>query len=280
MLLGILLAAAIGYTAWIAAVRKPETGVVEIAFLDVGQGDSALITTEDGCILIDTGVSEEAQFVHNAAILYGNRLRALLLTHPHSDHMGGAAYILQHMETETLLLPAAAQNDPALDPILRTAQENGTTIYFCTPETEFRLGEVCFRILAPLAEYADTNEQSLVVRMEYGSVSALFTGDAEAESEADQLALYGNDAHSLLRADILKVGHHGSDTSSTFAYLQAVSPRYAVISCGKGNSYGHPAQDILERLSAVGADVFRTDRNGTIRIRTDGKSITVSDAQS
>jgi len=252
-------------------------GTVEIRFLDVGQGDSTFIVTEEGCILIDTGESSAKQTVYFEINSYGNRLEYLIISHPHTDHMGGAAYILDKMEVGTVILPRSTSSDDAYVEFLDSVSESGASVLFADPGLDFTLGEARFTVLAPLEEHDDLNDTSAVIRMDFGKISALFTGDAEAPSERDQLERYGSFPGSKLDVDILKVGHHGSSSSSTENYIRAVTPQYAVISCGKDNSYGHPASAVTERLQRFGSDILRTDRLGTISFYTDGENISINE---
>ena len=248
-------------------------GTLEIRFLDVGQGDSTLIRTEEGCILLDTGDPAARQDVYFALNSYGSRLEYLVISHAHADHMGGAAYILEKMDVGTVILPRTVSPDDAYTELLDALSESGASVLFADAGTTFSLGGADFRILAPLDSYEKENDRSAVIRMDFGRVSALFTGDAEALSEADQIDKYSIFRGSYLDADILKVPHHGSSSSSSAAYLRAVSPTFAVISCGRDNAYGHPSAEVLHRLESIGTQIFRTDRDGTVSLITDGKTI-------
>jgi len=260
----------------LAIHRSLPEGTAEIQFLDVGQGDSVFIRTEAGAALIDTGEADARQFVYYSIQPYGGRLEYLIVTHPHSDHMGGASYILEKLDVGTVILPRADAWDETYAALLEAVNRSGVSVRFADPGLEFSLGDARFTVLAPLDQYGEENDRSAVIRMDFGKVSALFTGDAEQLSEADQLREYGSPDGGLLNTDILKVGHHGSSSSSSYPYLWAVTPEYAVISCGKNNAYGHPAADVVKRLETIGAKILRTDRLGTIRIVTDGENITVS----
>lgn len=275
LIAGILLTAGIVLSC-IFSHRAAAEGTLEIHFLDVGQGDSAFLCTSAGNALIDTGEADARQFVHLSVQPYGSRLEYLIITHPHSDHMGGASYILEKMEVGTVVLPRSDTWDDGYASLLGAVSKSGASVLFAVPGLEFSLGDARFTVLAPLDQYGEENDRSAVIRMDFGKTSALFTGDAEQLSEADQLREYAGRDGGLLNTDILKVGHHGSSTSSSYPYLWAVSPEYAVISCGKNNSYGHPAADVIKRLETIGAKILRTDRLGTVRIVTDGKTITVS----
>jgi len=247
------------------------SGTVAVHFIDVGQGDSVLITTDSGAMLIDTGEGEYAQTVIEYVRAQGvTALMYAVATHPHSDHMGGMAKVIDAIPIDEFLAPDVTHTTNAFERMLDAleARECGIT----TPGTgeKFTLGEAVFTVIAPAnPSENDLNNASLVLRMDYGGTSFLFTGDAESASEKEMLAS-GRD----LDCDVLKVGHHGSNTSSSKAFLAAVSPDVAVISCGAGNSYGHPHTEAVARLQAVGADILRTDLEGTIVLVTDGEHIT------
>lgn len=269
----ILAAVASGCLAFLARHRSLPDGKVELHFLDVGQGDAAFIVTPEGCVLIDAGSQDTEQQLYFSVNSYGNRLSCLMITHPHADHMGGAAYIMEKMNVDTVILPRASSSDSAYVRFLEAVSESGASVLFWEPGLCFSLGGARFSVLAPLDTYENENDASAVIRMDYGKISALFTGDAETASEADQLLRYGAEKGAALDADILKVAHHGSNTSTTLSYLHAVTPRFAVISCGRDNAYGHPSSAVLDRLESTGAAIFRTDRDGTVTLVTDGSSI-------
>lgn len=253
----------------------PATGTaeLEIRFLDVGQGDSALILHADGTVMIDTGESENGPYLGNILDMCGGKLSCLVLTHPHSDHMGGAAYILEHYDVDTVILPTGPGGDGGYTALLALIRDKGIATATLAPGEAFRLGDLRFTCLAPLTDHDWENDNSYVLRMDYGEISALFTGDAESASEATQLAVYGAAPGGFLDVDLLKVGHHGSATSSTDLYLAAVTPKYAVISCGADNAYGHPHKEVLSRLMQAGARILRTDLSGTVVFRTDGNTL-------
>lgn len=269
----LLAALTAGHLAYLSTHRPLPRGEVELRFLDVGQGDASLIVTPEGCVLIDAGGRDTAETLYYSVNMYGGRLACLIVTHPHEDHMGGAAYLLEKMRVGAVILPRTVPDDDAYRRFLTAVEDSGADVLYAEPGLVFVLGGARFTVLAPLVGYEDENDGSAVIRMDYGQVSALFTGDASAESETDQLSRYGTLYGGALDVDILKVGHHGSATSSTDAYLAALTPRCAVISCGKNNAYGHPSSAVLERLARAGCTVFRTDRDGTVTLVTDGKSI-------
>ena len=150
-------------------------------------------------------------------------------------------------------------------------EQKNCEVIEATPDKTFKVGELNCTILAPISSsYTELNDYSIVIRMDYGETSVLFTGDAEIHSEEEMIARYGSSAGGMLDCDLIKVGHHGSDTSSGQAFLNAVTPVYGVISCGKGNTYGHPIQEILLRYEAMNVTIFRTDLEGSIVFTTTG----------
>lgn len=262
------------------AVWNPDStpGTVSVYYLDVGQGDSELIRLPTGeNILIDTGLSSGADKLASYLKQLGvSRIDYLIGTHPHADHIGGMTRVIQEFDIGKVYLPKVADSqvpttrtyesmlDAADTKGLRFTQAKGGM-------TVLQQEDVQLQFLAPLGEtYDDLNNYSIVVKLTFGKRSFLFTGDAEQESEQQMVA----QEHSDLHCDVLKVGHHGS-SSSTESFLQAVSPKYAIISCGKNNDYGHPHKETLSRLQKIGAQIYRTDEQGTILIRSDGNSLSV-----
>ncbi len=250
-------------------------GALAVQFLDVGEGDAALLLTQDGAVLIDTGPAASRAVVRRALRPYRRQLRALIVTHAHADHAGDALWVLEHCAPPLLILPFPAETEAEYEALLAAAEESGTAVLFAAAGHAFSLGGADFTVLAPLTDAEAMNDDSLVVRVDFGETSFLFTGDAEAESEARQLAAFGGEPGGRLDTDVVKIGHHGAATSSGSGYLAAVTPEIAVISVGE-NRYGHPSAPLLERLEEDGVRVARTDRLGTVTVTSDGVSLTVT----
>lgn len=250
-------------------VPVPEDGEIMYHFIDVGQGDAILITTPDGNMLIDTSIKSVREDLDSYLKAAGvERLEYLVLTHPDADHIGNADYIIQTYEIGTILLPDCASTSKTYERMLDAMENSDAKVVIPEVGYTFNLGALTNTVLAPIKEYDDPNEMSIVIKSVYGEISVMLTGDAEVESEGDMVEKWDRAA---LDCDILKVGHHGSRTSSTDAFLAAVSPRVAVISCGEGNSYGHPHTETVERLEDEGIACYRTDLNGTVVITTNGE---------
>ena len=250
---------------------------VNVFYIDVGQGDCELTHTPSGNILIDAGESlpeNAAKIISFAKQLEIEKFDCVIATHPHSDHIGSMADVLEKIPADQIIMPELPEEETpttrVYENLLDTITRLEIPVLPAVPGEQYEIAGVALEILAPLEEDENLNNMSVVVKMRYQDASFLFDGDAESGAERAMLAS-GED----LRADILKVGHHGSRTSSTKDYLEAVQPEIAVISCGEGNSYGHPHQQTLDKFNALGIRSFRTDVNGTITIGTDGNTYEV-----
>ena len=252
-------------------------GQVQVHVIDVGQGDAVLITTPDGNMLIDAG--DNIERYEQALKNYLDKLNIttldyFVLTHPHADHIGGADMVLKNYTVKEVIMPDKAATSGVYESMLDALEANGADLTLAEPGMTFALGDLQCKILAPLKSYSDANDVSVVIRATFGEVSMMLTGDAEGnkegQSEKDLLVTY---TASELQCDFLKVGHHGSDTSTSPAILKAVSPKIAAISVGTGNKYGHPVQSTLDALSAAGVKTYRTDLSGSLVFVCDGKTI-------
>lgn len=250
---------------------------LEVSYLDVGQGDATLITKGNFHMLIDAGKNEKGdtvvQYLKDAGV---DKLDILVGTHPDSDHIGGLDCVIDAIAVDTLYMPDTEKDTKTYRDVKTSMKRKNLSAGMPEIGKEYTYdGNVLVRFLAPAKKYADANDNSLVVQLAYGKNRFLFMGDAEEEVEKDILAA-GYD----LECDVLKLGHHGSYTATSSAFLQKADPVYGVISCGKGNSYGHPHAETLAKLEDEDVQVYRTDRMGTVRAVSDGKNVTLSASKS
>lgn len=254
-----------------------------IKYIDVGQGDCELISYAGQNILIDAGVKEAAADIE--AVIDGlgiTRLDYVIATHPHADHIGAMYKIIEKYDIGTVIAPRIKDDlvptTKVYERFLTDLSKKGQKMTAAKAGTVYSLADenkendnTAFEVLAPVGDdYDDLNDWSVVIRLVHGDCAFLFTGDAEKGAEADILSS-GAD----VSADVLKAGHHGSSTSSSKKFLEAVSPRTAIISCGTDNSYGHPHKDTLEKFEEMGIEYYRTDISGTITVYSDGESYRV-----
>ena len=260
-----------------AAMRE---GTLQIHILDVGQGNCALLQSPSGkTMLIDAGDAEHAAAVTHFLQAQGiERLDMAVATHPHQDHIGGMSVLLRKFQPSVLLLPDAQSDLPAYSAMLQAADAIGAQILRPGVEQPIVWDEaVNVTAFAPFTGLEqlqlDVNEQSLVLHLRYGDTAILFMGDAGYSAETTLLKLLRK---SSLRANVLAVGHHGASDATTPRFLRAVSPAYAVISCGAGNAYGHPHQSVLNLLAQQQVQVFRTDIQGDVHIQMDGELVAIT----
>ena len=246
----------------------PDDGEVMFHFIDVGQGDAILVTSKDGNMLVDTSEQDAREALDSYLKAAGvEKLKYLVLTHPDADHIGNADYIIENYKVENVVMTDHAATTKTYERLLDAIEKKNVNVIIPTPGYEFSVGALKNIVVAPTEKYDDPNEMSIVIKSVYGSTSVMLTGDAEGESESDICKYWDDDA---LKCDILKVGHHGSSSSTSEDFLKSVSPKIAVISCGEGNKYGHPHTEITDRLADAGVKVYRTDIDGSIIFRTDG----------
>ena len=256
-------------------------GYLRVHFIYVGQGDSILIQAGEHAMLVDAGTNESGgtvtDYLHSLNL---TKLDYLIGTHPHEDHIGGLDDVILSFDIGTVIMPDVSHTTRTYEDVLDALLEKNLTVSSPQPGEAFSLGDASFNILSPSAEIAaeaqeagDLNNLSVGIRLVYGSTAFVLCGDAESVSEEAMVQ-----SGLPLKADVLKAGHHGSSTSTCGSFLDAVDPDYAVISCGKDNSYGHPHQETLDRLHAAGVSVFRTDEQGTVIAVSDGASISWSSA--
>lgn len=249
-----------------------ESGSFTIHFIDVGQADSALVTCDGHSMLIDGGNADDSNLVYSVLQRETDgHLDYVVGTHAHEDHIGGLSGAFEADTADVTFCPVTEYDSKAFRNFKTRADERGGGITIPAVGDTFTLGEASVTVVAVNSVPEDTNNTSIVIRIVYGNTSFLFTGDAEQETEEKILESGQN-----IESTVLKVGHHGSSTSTSQAFLDAVSPTYAVISCGKDNSYGHPHSETLAKLASAGVEVLRTDELGDIYCTSDGSEVTFS----
>lgn len=242
---------------------------LEVHVIDVGQADCMLLRCGGQTLLLDGGNVEDSRLVVRYLLEQGvEELDYVVNTHPHEDHVGGLDGVMAVFPVGAVYGTTTTYASQCYDTFLHYVDQQGLTVRRPEPGAQLALGDATVTFLGPCRTYAETNNTSLVLRVDFGETSFLFTGDMEQDAEADLVS-----SGAYLEADVLKVGHHGSSTSTSQDFLEAVHPQYGVISCGEGNSYGHPHQETLSRLEQADVQLYRTDQCGTVRITSDGTSI-------
>ena len=243
-----------------------------VHFIDVGQADCALIEYGDYHMLIDGGNKEDGSLVVTYLENQGiSELDAVVCTHAHEDHVGGLPSVLAVYPTAAVYAPTKTYSSNVFDDFVYYTDQQGLEITMPAPGDTITQGDLTITVLGPTQSYAETNDTSIVLLVELGDSSFLFTGDMEVAAENDMLDYWGSEVD--WQVDVLKVGHHCSDTSTSYRFLNAVMPTYGVISVGADNTYGHPHDEPMSRLNQAGVTLFRTDELGTILAVTDGKEI-------
>ncbi len=258
-------------TAELAQSSEKVEGDLTVHFIDVGQGDCELVMSGTKSVLIDSGeksyYSRVINYLKNQKV---TRLDYVIVTHPHSDHAGGMSYILKEFDVGALIMPKLSEKiTPTTSTyynLLKTIESQNIALQYAEPNKTYQLDGASIKILSPLNDYNDLNNYSVAVKLVHGENSFLFTGDMEREAEADLLAS-GAD----ISARVLKVGHHGSSTSTSKDFLDKVNPQYAVIEVGSPNDYGHPHSQVMKRLENKNIEIYRTDLNGNIVFVSDGR---------
>lgn len=283
----VILAAAVFVTVielskrYVMPIDNTADNIMRVSFLDVGQGDCEFIECGGTNILIDGGEALNADFVLMFLDSRGvKKLDYYIISHPHSDHMGAASKIIDSIDIDKFVttdfselnMPTSKVYEKMLESLER---KTDTEVITVKAGDSFDVGRLKLNVLAPFEETSDYNNMSIVLRVDYGKTRFLFTGDAEKTIEKQMLK-----NNSDIQANVLKVGHHGSKTSTGTDFLKAVSPEIAVICCGKGNSYGHPHEETTELLERCSIKYYRTDLNGTVTVLSDGDVVSVWDRAS
>ena len=249
---------------------REQKDLLTVTFLDVGQGDAAILQCGGQSMMIDGGKAKASSYIYSwlkkNQISY---LDVMVATHTDADHIGGLSGALNYAKVGTAYCPVTSGTTKTFQSFVKYLKKQGKSITVPKAGDEFSLGGAQVRILGPTDPQAEGNNSSIVLKVTFGDTSFLFTGDAEREEEQELLES-GYD----LESTVLKVGHHGSDTSTSYLFLRTVNPQYAVISVGADNTYGHPTEAVLSRLRDADVKTYRTDLQGTITAVSDGKKVT------
>ena len=273
-IIAVIILSAIVYSYFYAPkpVQLQDSSKLALHFIDVGQADSMLGILPNGeTILIDAGNREDG----NAIVSYIKKQQIkkidyLIATHPHEDHIGGLAEVINSFDIGSIYMPKASNNTKTFENALLAIKNKGLKVTTARAGVSILNNDnLKIELLAPTSDYYENmNSYSAVTKITFGNTSFLLTGDADNISEGEMFKYN-------LKADVLKVGHHGSSTSTSAEFLKAVAPKFAIVSVGKGNTYGHPAQKTLTTLKNAGVITYRTDINGTIVATSDGESIEI-----
>lgn len=248
---------------------KEEDSLLEIHYIDVGQGDATLIVCDGEAMLVDAGNNSKGTAIQLYLEKQGiTSLKYVIGTHPDADHIGGLDVVITKFDCQTVFLTDEEKDTATYRDVLSAMKYKGYEKTIPQAGAEYALGDASFTITAPVEKAADSNDNSIAFVLRHGKNSFYFEGDAGEEEETSILKT-GRD----VSADMYKIGHHGSKTSTSEEMLEAVNPSYAVISVGEGNRYGHPHAEVLNRLRANGIQVFRTDEQGVITASSDGEKI-------
>lgn len=244
---------------------------LKIYFIDVGQADSILIEQKGKFMLIDAGNNDDGEMVVNFLKQKGvTKLDYIIGTHAHEDHIGGLDDVIRNFDEEKILFPKTTTTTRTFEDFVKCVKEKNKKLYAPTSGEVFDFADSTFEVIAPNFDtYESANNYSIVIKLKYKEKSFLFTGDAEKLSE-DEILQKGYD----IKSDVIKIGHHGSSSSTSSNFLKAVNPEYAVICVGKDNSYNHPKKSVMDRLKKYDIKVYRTDEQGSITVVSDGKNIT------
>lgn len=248
--------------------EQKENNELEVYFIDVGQADSILVKNQEKAMLIDAGNNEDGKdvvkFIKERNI---EKINYLIGTHPHEDHIGGLDDVINNFEIEKIYMPKIETTTKTFEDVLDAISKKKLKVTEPKKGEEFYVGNAKCKIMTDSILNKDNlNLSSIIIRLEFGNNSFLFMGDAEKENEK---------SINWLKTDVLKVGHHGSNTSTSQTFLDQVSPKYGVIMAGKNNSYGLPKEKIVKRLKAAGIKIYRTDEDGTIKMISDGNEIKI-----
>lgn len=274
--LALLLALSLLLSGCVIEISVPQETVpgegLTIHFIDVGQADCALLACDGEYMLIDGGNRDDGQLVVSYLQQQGvEELKAVVCTHAHEDHVGGLPSVLAVYPTQAVYAPTNTYASKVFDSFLYYTDQQRLSVTIPAPGDELTLGGAILTVLGPVKSYPDANNTSIVLKAVYGNTSFLFTGDMETQAETDMLDYW--EGRMDFDCDVLKVGHHGSSTSTSYRLLHEVTPAHGVISVGEGNDYGHPHKEPLSRLKQAGVVILRTDQLGHVIAESDGETI-------
>lgn len=250
----------------------PENSSFAVHYIDVGQADAALVLCDGRAMLIDGGNSEDSSLIYTyLKKLSVSHLDYIVCTHAHEDHVGGLSGALNYATAGTALSPVTDYDSRVFRSFANNLAKQNVSITVPAAGQSFALGSSTVSVLGPITKADDINNSSIILRIVYGETSFLFSGDAEREEEQDVLS-----AGYALESTVLKIGHHGSDSSTSYVWLREVMPKYAVISVGSGNTYGHPTEAVLSRLRDADVKTYRTDMQGDVICTSDGRTVSFS----
>lgn len=252
--------------------KVPKDSQLMISYIDVGQGDAAYIKVNGNDILIDAGPrSNSKELLEQLKAKNIDDFELVIATHPHEDHIGGMVDVFKEYEVKAFYSPKITHTTKTYENLVKAVKDEGLKTKELKSGMVIDLGEGAkFEVFTPQkSEYEELNDYSPIMKLSFGDTSYLFTGDAEKLAEEEALAKY----KTSLDSDVIKFGHHGSSSSSSDAFIEAVSPKYGIISCAKDNKYGHPHRETLDIIKKYNIKTFRTDRDGEIILTSDGKSI-------
>ncbi len=255
-----------------SAPTAPLGGELEVSFLDVGQGDATLLRTDDATVLIDTGRHDREDVVEHLRFRGVEAIDVVVITHGHADHIGQLDRILASVDVGEVWMSGTPHTSATFERAVDAIADAGVVYEEPRAGASTTVGSLAVDVVHPAGLTGDLHGDSLSVRVGFGAVSFLFTGDAEADTEAELVAR----DRALVAATVYQVGHHGSTTSTTAGFLAAVDPEVAVYSAGSGNTYGHPHDEVVDRITGAGVDHYGTDVHGTVTVTTDGVTYTVA----
>ncbi len=252
-------------------------GELKLTMIDVGQADSFLLEQNGKTALIDCGTrytgKDVVQYLQSKSI---TKIDYVFGTHPHDDHMGGMYDVITNFEIGTIILPEVEVGEVTTNwyiKLITEVKEENYNLEYAKEGTTYELGNAILKVLGPISKPKNNlNNYSTIIKVTFGEMDIIMTGDAETEVEAEIIAKYGEE----LDAEILKVGHHGSDTSTSDEFLESVSPEYALISAKIGNKYKHPIKSTMQKLENAGVKVYRSDEQGTVKVIITSTSATFS----